>query len=463
MIFNILPVSGNIFFNDYNTNELIFQEIYKTSDKVIIIDEIIGDIHVRYWEHCIDGMIVKNDYILLHLSIENEEILKFEKTWTDLILKKCSDPPELNHEKYFWKKAVVFPDIDDLTNFYNFDNDQEYPLICWEIRYIDGRTILYDSDDNKIGSGIPAPSKGFSISGYHNASWPDPWLEFRRNAGIWFSQWCNTTNSLSLPSPSTISSYVSNPNVTYFYELAHGDEFSFQADTIGSSYTASIVQNDMSTRQPMEFAFIGSCHGMTSTGPGTFSYKFRKGQMNNTVAVGYNYMESCPGWEYALPWQNSMFEKMNNGETIKNAFDMATSEYPTIAPAVVFIGDQNLIVPQPPDKPTISGKKRGKSGEEYEYTFTSIDPNEDDIYFFIEWGDNKTEEWIGSYMSGEEMKIKHTFSEKNAYLIRAKSKDIYGAESEWSTLEVSIPKNRIIDNLIFEQLLTKFPILKYLL
>jgi len=30
------------------------------------------------WEHNINGIIVKNDHVLLHLSVDNENILKYE-------------------------------------------------------------------------------------------------------------------------------------------------------------------------------------------------------------------------------------------------------------------------------------------------------------------------------------------------------------------------------------------------
>ena len=93
------------------------------------------------------------------------------------------------------------------------------------------------------------------------------------------------------------------------------------------------------TAPPMKFTFIGRCHEMTTTGPGTFSYEFRKGQMSDTVTIGFDHMETCPGWEYGFSWQNSLFENMSKGITIKNAFDLAPAQYPTIAPAVVFLGD----------------------------------------------------------------------------------------------------------------------------
>jgi len=48
------------------------------------------------------------------------------------------------------------------------------------------------------------------------------------------------------------------------------------------------------------------------------------------------------------------------------------------------------------------------------------------------------------------------------YSIRTKAKDVDGKESGWSVLEISMPKRKIVDNLLFEQLLTRFPFLKNL-
>jgi len=99
-------------------------------------------------------------------------------------------------------------------------------------------------------------------------------------------------------------------------------------------------------------------------------------------------------------------------------------------------------VTEPPYAPNIDGPTSGTSGEEYEYTFTATDPDDDDICLWIEWGDDTTEEWIGPYGSGEEVTISHTWDEEDDYTISAKAKDIHGAESDWAYLEVSMPLNQ---------------------
>jgi len=92
-----------------------------------------------------------------------------------------------------------------------------------------------------------------------------------------------------------------------------------------------------------------------------------------------------------------------------------------------------------PDRPTIDGPTNGEAGTPYNYTFVSTDPDDNDLYYYIEWGDDTFEEWIGPYASDEEVTLSHTWSEKGIYTIRAKAKDIYDAESDWETLEVSMP------------------------
>jgi hypothetical protein len=266
----------------------------------------------------------------------------------------------------------MFPDSSDLTYFYELYETQNFPLTCWEVRYKNGETNLFDTYGNQIGYAISSPYLGFSLSGFHEASWPDPWINFRLNADLWFGGWSDSTTSISLPNPTTISSIVSDQSYELFYELAHGAETYFQADTTGSYYTSSMTQNDMDNRDPMRFAFIGSCHGMTTTGPGTFSYAFRKGEMVETVTIGYDHMEECPGWAHALEWQDYMFYLMDSGLTIKESFDTATAQYPDIAPAVVFLGDETL-------KINGSGNSGNDTGNHPPHIFILYPSNNDEV------------------------------------------------------------------------------------
>ena len=93
----------------------------------------------------------------------------------------------------------------------------------------------------------------------------------------------------------------------------------------------------------------------------------------------------------------------------------------------------------PPTYPEISGKKQGQANTEYNYTFTAEDSENQEIFYYIDWGDQTTSGWIGPYSSGDSIQQSHTW-EYGSYSIRAKTKDSEGTESDWSPVfPISMP------------------------
>jgi len=86
---------------------------------------------------------------------------------------------------------------------------------------------------------------------------------------------------------------------------------------------------------------------------------------------------------------------------------------------------------QPPNKPVIDGPTNGTTGVSYDFIINSEDPEGEDVYFFVDWGDGTPGEWIGPYSSGQDINVSHTWEEVGEYEILAKSKDKY-FESTWS-------------------------------
>jgi hypothetical protein len=117
---------------------------------------------------------------------------------------------------------------------------------------------------------------------------------------------------------------------------------------------------------------------------------------------------------------------------------------------------------EPPNVPDISGPKIGRTGAEIEYTFSSDDPECEELYFRIDWGDGEVEDWIGPFVSGEKLKLSHIWSESGKYSIKVKAKDINDLESDWGTLNVNIPRNRIITNSFFQLFWKHFTNLIYI-
>lgn len=117
----------------------------------------------------------------------------------------------------------------------------------------------------------------------------------------------------------------------------------------------------------------------------------------------------------------------------------------------------------PPSAPEINGPPKGGVGEELKYTFTTEDAEADGVYYLVDWNDGSTSEWTGPFAIDEEIALNHTWLEKGTYLIKAKAKDFYGNESNWTELEISIPRNRAINfNIIiflFKRFLNISPLL----
>jgi hypothetical protein len=112
--------------------------------------------------------------------------------------------------------------------------------------------------------------------------------------------------------------------------------------------------------------------------------------------------------------------------------------------------------------PTITGPSSGKAGVATNYNFITTDHDEDNVYYFIDWGDGTNSSWIGPYSSGEQITKSHTWSTKGKYTVKAKAKDTNGYESDWATLTVTMPKIKpmIHQNVLLKKLTIFFSILE---
>ena len=121
----------------------------------------------------------------------------------------------------------------------------------------------------------------------------------------------------------------------------------------------------------------------------------------------------------------------------------------------------------PPEDPEIAGPTNGEAGTSYPYTFTSTDPDGDDVSYYIKWGDGDTTSWTTLQASGTPYAESHTWDDKGTFTIEAKAKDEHGAESGWASFEIVITKSKVVQNTLLyrllEQFKTRFPMLNYLL
>ena len=116
---------------------------------------------------------------------------------------------------------------------------------------------------------------------------------------------------------------------------------------------------------------------------------------------------------------------------------------------VFFMWDEVLIHSEgncPPSAPGVTGDITAEVGEEIEIKVKTTDPDGDQVYYLMDWGEVYLGvPWVGPSDSGEEITLTHTYTEAGIYEIYAKAKDINGAESDWSyyPFKVTITEDEI--------------------
>ena len=123
-----------------------------------------------------------------------------------------------------------------------------------------------------------------------------------------------------------------------------------------------------------------------------------------------------------------------------NATDSGSGETVSIVFTFTTADDNN-----PPNKPIINGPNGGLPFIPYTFTFTSTDPDLDDISYLIEWGDGQTTYWTTYQSSGSPYTESHSWNTLDTFTIRAKARDTNGAESSWSEHSITIPRNKAIN------------------
>ncbi|MCK4902015.1 MAG: hypothetical protein KAS76_01560, partial [Thermoplasmatales archaeon] len=167
----------------------------------------------------------------------------------------------------------------------------------------------------------------------------------------------------------------------------------------------------------------------------------------------------------------------------ETTFDPGTLEYGTIYYWKIHAKDNHNFVTrgpiwhfttgesenQPPTAPTIVGETYGEVGKEYDYQFSSTDSDGDDIAeYIVNWGDGTGDEVItGPFASGESTTKSHTFSTGGTFEITARAKDINGLVGPEGTIDVTMPRGKLLPNTLFLRLLERFPnafpMLRYIL
>ena len=98
----------------------------------------------------------------------------------------------------------------------------------------------------------------------------------------------------------------------------------------------------------------------------------------------------------------------------------------------------------PPNKPSKpSGPASCKAGSTYEYSSSTTDPDDDQVFYLFDWGDGSTSAWLGPFSSGATTTASHSWASQGSYQVKVKARDSNNVESAWSDpLPISVPKGR---------------------
>ena len=98
-----------------------------------------------------------------------------------------------------------------------------------------------------------------------------------------------------------------------------------------------------------------------------------------------------------------------------------------------------VLTNKPPCPPDITGDTFGEPDQELTFKTIGIDPDGDDIFYKIDWGDGTETDWIGPLESGTGITETHVWEAEGEYTVRSRLKDDPHEElSLWSLYPVEL-------------------------
>jgi len=163
--------------------------------------------------------------------------------------------------------------------------------------------------------------------------------------------------------------------------------------------------------------------------------------------------------------QININDQSANLDTYKGNVDIVWEDARGDNVDIYFEKDLYLVPNEEPLAPTITGPNGGKKETSYTFNFNAIDPDGDDVKYFIDWGDENTET-TGFVTQGTNHPVSHTYAEDGIYTITAHAQDVFGADGPESEKEFKVTRSKSIEMPFLKFLENHpylFPILRQLL
>jgi len=100
-----------------------------------------------------------------------------------------------------------------------------------------------------------------------------------------------------------------------------------------------------------------------------------------------------------------------------------------------FSGGLDAAVNGPPEMTQTIMNPGGIPNKSYPSFFEATDPEVDDVYLQIEWGDGQTEGWIGPHTSGAQVEVFHTWDSVGTFPARVRARDTDNNTGDWSAID----------------------------
>jgi len=311
-------------------------------------------------------------------------------------------------------------------------------------RINDGASVMYYSGHGTGGSGISGQYTQTDFSVYPDQIWYDAWR------GYMYDNW---------KTPRENGRRWYNPEPPNLYDIIH---YKYVDQLMENLRSLAVFYMSCSTAQqfaPLVYLEHGAVTWYGNAGSGLCPEadlqddELFKDTMINGLSVGKAFSKQV--WLHYRDFTTSDPTSMYGPSSVYGGEGVTTIQ--------CIYGDPELIVyspewtsptpidsplgsgrNEPPSVPVITGPTSGNAGTTYDYTFISTDPEGDDVTYYIKWCQGCSgEEWVGPYPSGQQITVSHSWSEQGTHTISAMAKDIYGSESDWGYLEVTMPFNMI--------------------
>jgi len=103
---------------------------------------------------------------------------------------------------------------------------------------------------------------------------------------------------------------------------------------------------------------------------------------------------------------------------------------------------------QPPTPPNMTGPHAGAPGFELTFIVNATDPDGDQVYLKLDWGDGNMTDWLGPVNSSENIITHHGWAENGNYIIRVQVKDSQGLEqNETLAFDLTIAPQLTLTNI----------------